>query len=148
MTQQMPSSLELLIRPYAPECDERYVLACWTRGMAAAVGVDVLACRALVRALVTDLMRRSEVTVLCAADRPDHILGWLAGERDCLHWVHTKAGLGVRRQGLATMLVRDRWQSGPITCSITTSTLRPGLKIWDRWGLRLDARRLEHATKV
>lgn len=132
------------------ESDWQYIAASTIRGMHSAHGLHVIpAGWALVRALASDLIRRSDCVVMCAHDDLSHIVGYALSEGgEVLHWVHVKGGLGIRRQGLGTSLVSQvSGETRPLVVSQTSSQLRPGLQIWRAWRCMLDSRLLESSVR-
>jgi GNAT superfamily N-acetyltransferase len=75
------------------EDDRNYVLSSWLRSYAESGefrGVTRSVYFALYEPLVKQLLARSTVAVATLPDAPDVVLGWMAIESDCLHYLLVK----------------------------------------------------------
>jgi len=104
------------------ESDRNFILSTWLRAFREApqnryVPTDIFYDR--MQPIVWRVMSRHRPRIMCIADEPNHIVGWICGTQDLLAFLYVKRHS--RGCGLAGRLLEDLGLNGIIRCTFWTA---------------------------
>ena len=122
------------------EEDRNFILATWLRSLRRSPVYTFLPNRVFFKHLEPQLWKliaSGEMAVACAADEPEHILGWACGGAGFLHYAYVKRPY--RRLGVAKRMVEALRLTEPVRMTFWVRTsesfgsrlrFKPSLIVW------------------